>query len=303
MHREDLGAALDVGLVDDDLAIEPAWPQEGGVEHVGPVGAREDDHAGGGGEAVHLDEQLVERVLALVVAAVEAALAARAPDRVDLVDEDEAGSVCPRLGEEVAHAGGPHADKHLDEIGAGDGVEWRLRLAGGRPGEERLPTARGANQQRSLGDLGAQPAVALGVLHDVDKLHDLGLRLPQARHVLELRLDLGRLDRLRLTHVEHALRPPPHLGAHAAGEEVEEADEQDGREEAGQLRRPRGLRRELDRHVITERDAERNLRRVKLVLKLLHRADGEVVHGRRAGPGVAAPSTFAHGGATAHPAI
>ena len=39
-----------------------------------PVGAGEDDDAGEGVEAVHLDEQLVERVLPLVVAPPEPAL-------------------------------------------------------------------------------------------------------------------------------------------------------------------------------------------------------------------------------------
>jgi len=42
-----------------------------------------------GGEA-YLDQHLVERVFALVVAAEAAALAARLADRVDLVDEDDA---------------------------------------------------------------------------------------------------------------------------------------------------------------------------------------------------------------------
>ena len=40
-------------------------------------------------EAVHLDEQLVERLLALLVA--ERVAAAAAADGVELVDEDDAG--------------------------------------------------------------------------------------------------------------------------------------------------------------------------------------------------------------------
>ena len=45
-----------------------------------------------GVEAVHLDQQLVERLLALLVAAADPS-AALAADRVDLVDEDDAGRV------------------------------------------------------------------------------------------------------------------------------------------------------------------------------------------------------------------
>ena len=54
-------------------------------------------------EAVHLDQHLVQRLLAFVVAAAEAG-AAMPPDRVDFVDEDDAGRVLLALLEHVAHA-------------------------------------------------------------------------------------------------------------------------------------------------------------------------------------------------------
>ena len=102
---EDLLAALDVGHVDDDPAVEPARPEQGAVEDVGAVGGGDEDDALVGIEAVHLDEELVERLLALVVAAAEAG-AALAADGVDLVDEDQAGGVLLALLEQVADAGG-----------------------------------------------------------------------------------------------------------------------------------------------------------------------------------------------------
>ena len=86
---EDLAPALLVGRVDDDAAVEAAGPQQRRVEHVGPVGGGQHDHALGAGEAVHLGQDLVERLLALVVAADRRAAAARAADGVELVDEDD----------------------------------------------------------------------------------------------------------------------------------------------------------------------------------------------------------------------
>ena len=62
------------------------------IEDVGPVGGGNEDDPLVALEAVHLDEQLVEGLLALVVAAAEAG-AAVAADRVDLVDEDDARRV------------------------------------------------------------------------------------------------------------------------------------------------------------------------------------------------------------------
>ena len=88
VHLEDLLAALEVGRVDADLAVEAARAQQRGVEDVGAVGRGDQDDVGLDVEAVHLDQQLVEGLLALVVAAADAG-AAVAADGVDLVDEDD----------------------------------------------------------------------------------------------------------------------------------------------------------------------------------------------------------------------
>src|SRR5207237_276866 len=130
---EDALAALHVGTRNDDAPVETARTEQSRIENVGPVGGRDEDDALVGLEAVHLDEELVQRLLALVVTAAEPC-AAVAADGVDLVDEDDAGSVLLALLEEVAHAGSAHADEHLDDVGEGDLVvvlaeQARLALA------------------------------------------------------------------------------------------------------------------------------------------------------------------------------
>ena len=154
VHLEDLVAAVEVGGVDLDLAVEAARAQQRRVEHVGTVGRRDQDDAAAHVEAVHLDEQLVEGLLALVVAAAHAG-AAVATDGVDLVDEDDGRGVLLGLLEQVAHAGGADADEHLDEVGAGDRVERHAGLAGDGAGQQRLAGAGRAVEQDALGDLGA----------------------------------------------------------------------------------------------------------------------------------------------------
>ena len=57
---EDLGAAGDVGRGDEHLAVEAAGAQQRRVELLQQVGGGDHDHVVGGGEAVHLDQQLVE---------------------------------------------------------------------------------------------------------------------------------------------------------------------------------------------------------------------------------------------------
>ena len=149
--REDAFAALHVRAVDDDAAVEAARAQQRRIEHVGAVGRGDEDDALVRLEAVHLDEQLVQRLLALVVAAAEAG-AAMAADRVDLVDEDDAGRVLLALLEQVADARGADADEHLDEVRAADREERDVGLAGDGAGEQRLAGARRAHQQHALGD-------------------------------------------------------------------------------------------------------------------------------------------------------
>ena len=152
---EDGLAALAVGTVDDDLPVEAARAQQRRVEDVGPVGGRHDDDALVGLEAVHLDQQLVEGLLALVVTAAQAG-AAMTADGVDLVDEDDAGLVLLGLVEQVAHAAGADAHEHLDEVGTGDAEERHAGLAGHRPRQQGLARAGRAEEQDALGDARAQ---------------------------------------------------------------------------------------------------------------------------------------------------
>ncbi len=151
MNLEDLLPTLPVGPVDDDLPVEAAGAQQGGVEDVGAVRGRDQDDVVLQLEPVHLDEELVEGLLALVVAAAHAR-AAVTTDGVDLVDEDDAGARLLGLLEQVAHARGADADEHLDEVGAGDREERHPGLAGSRAREERLAGAGRAVEQHALRD-------------------------------------------------------------------------------------------------------------------------------------------------------
>ena len=230
---EDLRAALAVGAVDDDLAVEAARAQQGGIEDVGPVGGGDEDDVVLHLEAVHLDEQLVERLLALVVPAAEAG-AAVAADGVDLVHEDDAGRVLLGLLEEVAHARGADADEHLDEVRARDREERHARLAGDRAREQRLAGARRAVEQHALGDARAERLELLRVLEELLDLVELLDRLVDAGDVAEG--DLRRVDRhalgARLAE-RHDLRAAALDLVH---QEDPEADEDQERQDVGQQR-------------------------------------------------------------------
>ena len=160
VHAQNLLAALEVGVADGHLPVEAAGPQQRRIEDVRAVGGGDDDDALGLREAVHLDEQLVERLLALLVA--ERVAAAVAADGVELVDEDDARLVAARFVEQLAHARRADAGVHLDEVGAAGGDERHARLARHRSRQQRLAGARRADEQDAARNAAADRCEAAG---------------------------------------------------------------------------------------------------------------------------------------------
>jgi hypothetical protein len=284
VHLEDAFAALHVRPVDDDLAVEAARTQQRGIEHVGTVRRGDEDDALVRVEAVHLDEQLIERLLALVVTATEPG-AAMAADSVDLVDEDDRRSVALALIEEIAHATRPDTHEHLDEVRARHREERHARLAGDRLREQRLARARGTEQQRALRDASAEALELLRVLQELDDLLQLLLRLVGARHVLErdARILIERELRARLAELQRGRAARLHL----AHDEEPRTDEDEDREVADDLHPPVGLRRadvDLDAGVLLPHHLGHALavaRDVGLELLERHGASRDDERGRR----------------------
>ena len=221
------------GFGNDDLAVEAARTQQRRIEHVGTVGGGDDDHALVGLEAVHLDQQLVEGLLALVVAAAEAG-AAMAADRVDLVDEDDAGGVLLRLLEHVAHAGGADADEHLDEVRARDGEERHVGLARDGSRRQGLTGAGRADEQHAARNAAAE---ALEFLRIAQELHDLLqvlLGLVDAGDVVEGDAAMRLRQKLRLGLADGHQTATALLAHGPAGQPDDNADHQRERQERQQ---------------------------------------------------------------------
>jgi hypothetical protein len=118
----------------DDLAIKAPGPQQCRIQHIGTVGRGDDDDALAALEAIHLDQHLVQGLFALVVAATETGTT-MATDRIEFVDEYDAGCLLLGLVEHVAHTRCADTDEHLDKVRAGDREERHFRLARDRLGE------------------------------------------------------------------------------------------------------------------------------------------------------------------------
>ena len=224
VHFEDLFAAAHIGQRHHDLAVETARPQQRRVQHVRSIGGGDDDDAFVALEAVHFHQQLVQRLLALIVAAAQA----RAPvpaHRVDFVDENDAWGMLLRLLEHVAHARGAHADEHFHEIRARNGEKRHLGLAGDRAREQCLAGPRGADHEHAFRNLAAKFLELAGIFQEIDDFDDFLLGLLDARHVGEGDVDLILPEQARAALAERhrtaAAGGPLHL-AHEVGPKPDE---------------------------------------------------------------------------------
>ena len=252
MHLEDLLTALEIGQLHGHAPVKAAGARERRVERLGPVRGGEDDDAVVALEAVHLGQQLIERLLALVVAAdLPVALFA---DGVDLVDEHDAGGFLLGLPEQVAHLACAHADEHLHELRTGHGEKRHVRLTGDGLGQHRLAGSRRADEQDALGHGCADVLIFRRVVQVVDDLGQVFLGLVLTGDIGEFDA-LGRLDvdlRVRAAEPEHHGVRPAGLVRHALEHELAEGDKKHDRQQ------PRQQKRQKRRHLLD--DLARELR-------------------------------------------
>lgn len=181
---------MEIRLVHKDTSIKAPRTQEGDIQNIRTVGGRHHDDVGSSLEPIHLREDLIEGLLALVVPTAESGSAALTADGIDLIDEDDGRSIALGLGKEIANAGGAHAHEHLNEFRTGDAEERDARLPCNRARKERLARSGSADEEHTLGNLCANARVLAGIAEKIDDLDQIFLCLIRARDVDESRLHL-----------------------------------------------------------------------------------------------------------------
>ena len=176
MDAENLLTALHIGQADIDLTVKTAGTQQRLIQNIRAVGGGHYDDTIVGIKAVHLNQQLVQGLLTLIVAAAEACAALTA-HCINLINKDDGGHRLFCLFKKVAHTGGTDADIHFHEVGAGDRVERHTGLAGAGARKQGLTGTRGAHQQYAVGDAGTQRVELAGSLQELNDLLQLGLFL------------------------------------------------------------------------------------------------------------------------------
>ncbi len=182
---------------DGDLPVEAPRPPQSHIHQVGHVGGPDDHHLPALHQAVHQRQELRHHPFLHV------------PDHhgplgrqgVNLVQEDDAGGVPPRLLEDLAQLGLAFPVELVDDLGPVHVDEVGPDLVGDSTGDQRLACPGRPGEQDPPGRIDPQKAEDLGELQrQLDHLPDQGHFPVQAADVLVgdavglLRGDLGRLE-------------------------------------------------------------------------------------------------------------
>ena len=237
------------------MTVEATGAHQRGVENVRTVRRRHHHHRVVLRETVHFAQNLVQRLLALVLTAADAR-AALAPDRVDFVDEEDRRRVFFRRRENVANAARADADEHLDKLRAVDRVKRNVRFARDGARKERFPGAGRAEKERPLRNASAHPLVFRRIFQVVDDFDQLrfhrvhpggvgeGNALRSIRFV-PLRQALREGAESAASAAHHLLVGAAHHSENENQEEDRNGDRQEHHQRRTVLRRRRGVRVEF----------------------------------------------------------
>ena len=182
VNAQDFFPAFYVGAFDRNLPVKAAGAQQRGVENVGTVRRGKNYQAFFVVEAVHFDQQLIERLLPLVVAAayrIDAAFT----DGVQFVDKDNARCFVARLLKKVAHAACADADKHFDKVRTGNAKKRNAGFARNGARQKRFTRSRRADQKHALRNLSADFGIFLRRLQKVDYFNQFFFRFVNAGNI------------------------------------------------------------------------------------------------------------------------
>ena len=144
MERENLLTRLDVGRRDEDQSVEAAGTLERLVDVPGSVRRREhEDPLVVGADRIELLQHLVDER----PAGAADVLPAREADRVELVEEEDAGRELPRLHEGVVQVPLGDAEVGIEDLLDPDVREGEAALAGRGPREHGLAAAGRAEEE------------------------------------------------------------------------------------------------------------------------------------------------------------
>ena len=112
---QNLFTSANIGQGDIHLTVKTARAKQSSIQNIRTVGCGHHNHAKIGFKTVHLDQHLVQCLLALVIATTDTGTTLAA-NGVDLVNKNDTRRVFLGVFKHVTHTRCAHADKHLNEV-------------------------------------------------------------------------------------------------------------------------------------------------------------------------------------------
>ena len=169
MYFQNILAPLNVRIRYRNLTVKTPRAQQSRIKNVGTVSRRNQNNVLVRFKTVHLDQQLVQRLFALVVAAAQTG-AAMTADSVDFVNKQQTGGIFLSLRKHVTNTRRTDADKHFDEIRTRNREKRYICLAGYRFGQQGLSGTRRTDQQNAFRNFAAQSLKLGRVFQKVNNL-------------------------------------------------------------------------------------------------------------------------------------
>ena len=229
VHLQNAFATLYIGRVHHNLTVETARTQQRGVQNVHAVRGGNKHHGVVLVKAVHLNKQLIQRLLAFVVTATYAGTTLTT-NGINFVDEDNGRACLFGLVEQVAHTGSTHAHEHFHKVRTRNAEERHARFACNGTREQRFTGTRRAHQKATARNLCTHGLIFVGICQEILNLAHFLHGFVHAgnivkRHIGTLFLCLARL---RLTEVHLGICGTIHLNE----EENHQACQQQNRQNA-----------------------------------------------------------------------
>ena len=136
-----------------NLTVKTSGTQQRRIKDVSTIRSSQDNHTTIRAKTVHLRQQLVESILAFIIATHRKVFRTRTPHSINLIDKDDTRSLVLSLSKKVTHTTRAHADEHLYKVRAAHREERYISLACHSLGQQGLARARRPYEQCALRNL------------------------------------------------------------------------------------------------------------------------------------------------------
>ena len=190
MHAENPLSAFDIRTIHRNTPVKSTWPQQCGVQYIRTVGRGHQDDTLVGLKTVHLNKQLIQCLLSLIVPAAKTS-ATMTAHRIDLINKNNAWRVLFTLFEQVANTRGTNANKHLHKIGTTYGEKRHVGFSSHCTREQGFSGSWRPHQQNTLWNSTSQFLKLLWFAQELNNLLEFVLWLIYTGNILKRNFLLG----------------------------------------------------------------------------------------------------------------